>query len=684
MPEGFELLSDSEVLELVPMKRGPYKRASTLQVEFEPLTPDQIDSTIDTHLREQIVELLPSDFDYSSQPREYVNSRDERVKSVNRPVCFIDGEGANDGEKTVTTRKHQLRRWVQKQNYALLGAVLEPDEYRCAVSSDGLKALTTKECLEFILALPATHIIVGFALTYDVEMWLRNVPDRLMERLMKTQSVWFHGYRIHYIPKKIFTVGKYKGNKKITSRTVYDSFGFFQEAFRDAIQKWEVGTPAEWDFIERMKLQRPDFGQITEETKAYNRMEGIHGVQLFQRVRAEYTKLELRIPRPVGAGSIASAMFRKHSVTDYYPTTNLLPTDTMLSAFIGGRFDISRVGFVGDVYEADINSAYPHIARSLPCLRCGRYVTARSYEPSPNSLWLVRWKDNGTRWSPFPYRTGRHIRYYADGVGWYYDAEVAEALQFDPAIEILGGYRFEYGCDHRPFAFLEDYYFRRQELKAAHDFGEKILKLGCNSVYGKLAQSKGRNPPFQQLIWAGLITSGTRAMLMGGIRQNPDAIVKVATDALFSTVPLKLNFDELELGAWKTEVLEDLLVLGNGVYQSTNGTAKNRGFERDAKLKFNWEVIREEYRAGITSIVIKEEFRRFVKAFHEKRLDERCDWIRSEIELKLDIQKMKSVRGEFIYPLPNPTPGVISSPAHIPPENIRSAPSLDHSSEVEK
>lgn len=172
-------------------------------------------------------------------------------------------------------------------------------------------------------------------------------------------------------------------------------------------------------------------------------------------------------------------------------------------------------------------------------------------------------------------------------------------------------------------------------------------------------------------------------MLLNGIRQNPDAIVKVATDAIFSTVPLDLNYDATELGAWKTETLFDLLVLGNGVYHSPRSSkngkpvAKNRGFERDAKLKFDWDQIRENYRNGRTSIVIKEEFRRFVKAFHEKKLDERCDWIRSEIELKLDIAKMKRVEGEYIYPLPNPNPGVISEPAHIPPENIRSiTPSL--------
>lgn len=681
MPEGFEVLDCSELpATSTRSARGPYKKRPLVIVDdFETLDERQI--------IEETFEPVAPDFDWSTMPDP--NPRNERRKTVNRPVIFLDGEGANNGDRIETTRKQNLRRWVQKQNYALLGATIEPDEYRCIVGQDNVQQLSTKQCLDFILSLPADHIIVGFALTYDVEMWLRDVKATPfldgraspMERLMRTQSVWWKGYRIHYIPKKIFTVGKYRGKKRIVSRTVYDSFGFFQSSFKTAIREWKVGTEKQWEFIDRMKEGRPDFGAITDETKAYNHMEGIHGIQLFSRVREEYTKLGLSIARPVGAGSIASAMYRKHRILDYFPEFQLIPSDVMLSAFYGGRFDITRIGFVGTVFDADINSAYPHIARNLPCLRCGRYVTAKNYEPTPHSLWLVRWSDNGTRWSPFPYRSENgHIRYYRDGIGWYYDDEVSAALRFcGRSIEVIGGYQYVQNCNHRPFEFIEEYYQYRQQLVDAGDFGEKIIKLGLNSVYGKLSQSKGKNPPFQQMIWAAMITSGTRAMLLDGIRQAPDSVIKVATDAVFSTVPLDLEYDKSKLGAWKVESLHDLLVLGNGVYQATasdnpkhpHGVSRNRGFAKDVGLVFDWNAIRENYQNGITSVVRKREFRRFVKAFHEKKLEERCDWIESEHYLSLDIQKMKRVEGEYIYPLPNPQPNVISAPTRIKPENLK-------------
>lgn len=708
VPE-FEILDSSS---LPPSRgtRGKYRQKSKPAlhiVDFDAMTPEEIAESAYTPIQEYIdeLEIVTKDFDYETVQRSNYRNEIRHVKSINRPICFIDGEGANNGERRVSTRKNSLQRWVQKQNYALLGAVLQVEdtyEYRYIESPDHTSQLPTRKCLDFILSTPSEYIIIGFALTYDVEMWLRDIkasnpnPDKpsRMENLYRNQRTWWGPYLIHYIPKKIFSVSKYKGNKKIASRTIYDAHGFFQSDFKTAIRDWKVGTEDEWKFIDRMKEGRPQFGPITEETKAYNRMEGIHGIQMFSRVRAEYTKLGLSVPRPVGAGAIASAIFRKHRVLDYFPEHHLLPVDIMLSLFIGGRFDITRTGFVGDIIESDINSAYPFIARNLPCLRHGRYVRATSYIPSPHSAWLVRWKDNGTRWSPFPYRTeNSHIRYYQNGIGWYYDAEVAEALKFDSTIEILAGFQFLADCNHAPFSFVEDYYQRREEMKLAGDFGEKILKLGLNSIYGKLSQSKGKNPPFQQWIWAGLITSGTRAMLMSGIRQNPESIIKVATDAVFSTQPLQLDYDETKLGAWKTETLYDLLVLGNGVYQSTgssnpkhpNGISRNRGFEHGS-ARFNWNDIRSDYKAGRLSIVRKNEFRRFVKAFHERNLSERCDWIESELELKMDLQKAKRKEGELIYPLPNPTPSTISAPVEINPENLRkltdSQPLSDKGSEV--
>jgi hypothetical protein len=492
-----------------------------------------------------------------------------------------------------------------------------------------------------------------------------------MEMLLKDGKVRWQGYRIMYIPTKLFSVSRGLGSKK-QARTIYDISGFFQVGFKNAIRKWKVGSPDEWELIDRMKDARADFGPVTDEVLEYNHLEGKHGIQLFQRVREEYTKLGLRLPRPVGAGSIASAMFRVNRLDDYMPTFQSLPTEVMLQCFIGGRFDIAALGFVGTTYQYDINSAYPFIATQLPCLSHSKFEWSDGYVPDRHSLWLVRWSDNDNRWSPFPYRAENgHIRYHSSGMGYYFGAEVESALQLDSDIEILGGYQLLRNCDHKPFQWIADYYKRRQEMLRDGNFGEQIIKLGLNAAYGKLAQTRGRTPHFQNLIWAGMITSGTRAMLLSAIAQNPENVIACATDAVVTYQPINLHVDPTTLGAWKQSQMDDLLILGNGIYHSPTKDkdgkeiAKSRGFS-----SFNWEQVRRDYADHGTSVAIKHEFIGFAGALREHRLHERGGWVDEEVELRFEIPKGKILEREWIWPGANPTPLGISHPAKIDRKQI--------------
>ena len=682
--DGFSVLTEEETAQVGFRKtRGTYAIEKKLLREqtngigdgFRVLDEWEVDD--DFHL------VTPEQFD-SIPRKQYRHSGHDREwkAGIARPVIFIDGEGANHGDPISIMRTPILKRTRQVQNYALLSATVEGfhcdmgcvscDNFPKIIGSNNHDQIPTIQCLEFILHLPESHIIVGYGLTYDVEHWLRDLPEKKMLQLKEEGKVWWKRYMITYIPSKVFSIMKWKKGRKIASRTIYDIVGFFQSRFDGAIQKWEIGTLEEYEFIHRMKDARPGFGDVTDETLSYNHMEGKHGIRLFRKLRDQYTRLELRVQRPVGAGSIASAMLRKNRTDDYSPVFQPLPVEVMLSAYIGGRFDVARLGFVGNVYEYDINSAYPHIARNLPCLAHSKFEWTDSYVRDENSLWLVRWRDNDNPWAPFPYRAGNgnHIRYYNSGTGYYYGSEVESALLLDSDIEVLGGYRLIRECDERPFQWLETYYEARQRMKETGDFGEIILKLGCNSVYGKLAQTKGKTPRYQNLIWAGMITSGTRAMLMRAVCQNPRAVFKLSTDAVFSTVPLDLPLGN-ELGQWKPELLEDLLVLGNGIYHSANGrTAKNRGYIKDSKY-FDWEVVRRNFTNGIPTIVTKHEFIGFGSAYHAGRLEERCMWVDEEQLLSYEAPEGKIVRGDWIWPGDNSESLVISAPIKIKRENLR-------------
>jgi len=59
--------------------------------------------------------------------------------------------------------------------------------------------------------------------------------------------------------------------------------------------------------------------------------------------------------------------------------------------------------------------------------------------------------------------------------------------------------------------------------------------LGCNSCYGKLAQSVG-SAMFQSWIWAGIITSGCRSQILEllSLHENPANMLMVATDGIYT------------------------------------------------------------------------------------------------------------------------------------------------------
>jgi len=667
--DGFSVISAVDTARVFGTHRGPAKPLTVLTSDgFTVLDESQTDNEF---------RLVTPDEWKAAGPLRSDKRHSNRV-AANRPVCFIDGEGANEGKKVVILRKGTggLTRTVQKQNYALLNSVYSGGEYRYLVGENNTQPLGTKECLDFIMSIPRQYIVVGYGLGYDVEKILSDLTPHYMNQLIHTNKVYWHGYRIMYIPGKIFSVSDarhMKRRKQEKSKTVYDILGFFQTIFSDALEAWHINlSEEEMTFLKDMKADRENFGPITPTTIEYSKLECTRGIELFERVRAEYTNLGLTLSRPVGAGSIASAMFHKHGLDDYLPKRQLLPTEVMLQSFIGGRFDISKIGFVGDAYQSDINSAYPHIARSNPCLAHCSYEWTTEYKRDSHSLWLVRWHDNDNRWSPFPYRTDNgHIRYYSSGMGYYYGDEVTSALQLDSDIEILGGYAFIPECDHQPFQWIEYYYQYRQELLKSGNFGEKIIKLGLNSLYGKLAQTKGHTPRYQNLIWAGMITSGTRAMLMKAIAEDPANVIQCATDAVISFSPPNLRVDATELGAWKQTKLEDLLLLGNGLYHSRtqkhgHDIQGHRGFRY-----LDWETVRNDYASGNSHIATKREFVSFSKALHNNRLEERGTWMDEQIRMTYAPPDGKLEQHGWLWPGANETPQVVSAPLDIPASNLR-------------
>lgn len=509
----------------------------------------------------------------------------------------IDGEGGN------INGRHE---------YTLL--VAAGKGYHNYVHNQG-EPLTTEQCLDFILRLPQRRKLISFFFNYDVTMILRGMdPDSIRYLIHRDARTSYSGkvvpcewgnYELDWLPGKLFTV---RDKRDGTKRVVYDTAGFFQSSLVRALEGWDVGDDDERAFIEAMKAERKDFtGEVNSTVIQYAVKECELLCRLMDLVYRESANLGFHLRTFSGAGSLANSMLEKWGVDKM---VGILPEEVSTAAwhaYFGGRFEVAAIGEIpGPVFEYDINSAYPYAMQSLPCLACGEWTHFDGNPPASLSndglcVRRIRWANPTGRddyhgrsaaWGPFPWRSERgSISYGMDGEGWYWHPEYRAAMQSEHSayLTVLESWLYRTECDHKPFQHVPELYARRKEMKAEGHLGERVIKLGINSLYGKTAQTVGTRK-FASPVWAGIITSTTRAMCMdaitaGGNDRIPNVIM-VATDAVYSRAPLDLPLGD-NLGEWEAHEHENMLIVQPGLYALNVGTEtaevrKTRGIRKTA------------------------------------------------------------------------------------------------------
>lgn len=187
-------------------------------------------------------------------------------------------------------------------------------------------------------------------------------------------------------------------------------------------------------------------------------------------------------------------------------------------------------------------------------------------------------------WGPLPVRlqTGAIVypRGGANGI-WWRDEWLAARQWPDTKLQFDHAYILISECECTPFSFVRDVFEERLRVGKNSGAG-KVLKLAINSVYGKLAQTVGSGQ-YASRIWAGMITSGTRAQVLRqmALHKRLDSVLMVATDGVFSTEPHDPG--PLQLGGWeRTDYPDGVTLVRPGIYWSANGKLRARGIGRDS------------------------------------------------------------------------------------------------------
>lgn len=558
--------------------------------------------------------------------RRYQKKRRERENET-RPFVAIDSEGGSHGAPYeldgVEIQPHKSFLWG-------CGDIVGRVEW--LYGKTPLGTLEIVQWLEKQAAKNPRAIFISFAFGYDVAQLVADLPYEKAWELQHGKpyidknntdaksnanriTIW-RDYGFQYLKGKslsIFKIGGYYDNggkyhlRNSRQIRVFDVFGFFQASFLKSLKAMPgVCSPLEYAIVEKGKSERGNFYHSNlAEIKEYTRHELMLLCRMMQQLREAMAGQKIFPVSWYGAGSLAQALMKRENVRPHVGLTQAKfisePQQWAHHAFFGGRIELMQQGATKEkLYGYDLASAYPAAAIDLPSMAFGHWTKRLWKEPkgfsldSLSRLSIVRLRAvflEGKPFYPLPYRTKSGTIFFPQVVnGCYMVDETRAALRY---VSIMGGdiqieavWIWTPHSDEKPFAFIKTMFDYRASL-SKDDITQIVVKLGINSVYGKLAQSVGqygKTPAFASPWHAAAITAWTRAKLLDAALSAPSAIVMLATDGIVSTRPLPLRILEKKtLGEWEhAEIPFGGVFIQSGFYAFADAEgkwkSKSRGF----------------------------------------------------------------------------------------------------------
>lgn len=554
-----------------------------------------------------------------AHPNRRKSSRNpNRVKNADKPCIAWDGEGPRDA------------------GYALFGS--SAGDEICHPH------LGTEECLDLILAREEEEpdaIHVWYGSNYDVSMILRELPWKQFAALKHYAATTWRDYDIEHVPHKWLKITK----DGVTAK-LYDIHSFFGGSYVSALLSMGIGTDDEITHLTSEKARRSDFlfAEI-DDIRDYWRLELRLMPLLFEKLRSAFLDAGFDVRSWHGPGAIANMAMRRHGVFDAMAET---PPDVRIAArfaFAGGRFEMFRGGWIRkEIFNADLRSAYPNFARLLPNLARGKWRHGKSYEHGKFAVYHILYNAKPDALRPFPlFRrlNSGEVIWTNKCDGWYWGPE-AELVSNDPDAQFIESLVFdEEDTRDRPFAWIEDYYYRRQRLKDIGSILEFTFKLIINSIYGQLAQRTGWDknkrtaPKSHQLEWAGFITSSCRAAVYRVAKSAGTSLVSIDTDGIYATAPLRgLDYGH-GLGQWDAETYDQGIFFQSGIYSLKKGDDWIKGKTRGIpKGKYSAEELIEACETNQPLKLVKNNFIGYGLALNGQR-DKLNTWETMHVEIKM-------------------------------------------------
>jgi hypothetical protein len=371
---------------------------------------------------------------------------------------------------------------------------------------------------------------------------------------------------------------------------------FFATSFLNAINpaQWPdepICTPEEYETIREGKGNR-DAAAFGPDMIRYNLLENEVLARMMGRLNKGYVAIGVRLSKDkwFGPGQAAQAWMSANGAPTSADIQEHVPKDILSMArdsYYGGWFEVFAHGHVpGMTHEYDINSAYPHVMRNLPCLLHGKWT-----EGKDGDITLIKAEVRGANLhiGAMQHRETKETilrPLVTIGTYWLHELQAAKRAGLVTSWKVHRKVGYKACSCPPPLRGVADLYQQRLQVNKNSVHG-KACKGTYNSMYGKTAQSTG-SPKFANPIYASLITSGCRTMILDAIATHPVGapdVVMVATDGIYFRSPHNgLEIDGEKLGAWDHSVLHNLTLLKPGVYWSDKDRESVRA-KKGLKLK---------------------------------------------------------------------------------------------------
>jgi hypothetical protein len=512
------------------------------------------------------------------------NPADTRYQNIPTEFVGVDGEGVTKPDGS--------------HYYVLLGVgdqqITNPN------------GLGFEECLEFLWDNFRTGSVayVGFFLGYDFVQMFKQLPEERARMLLTKQGrakrapknpkrvqpfpVEYNGWEFDILGNKRLKIRK-AGSKRWMN--ICDTGPFFQKSFLKVIDpnEWSdpIVTQEEYDLVAQGKSHRSS-ASLDRDMLRYNRLENEILARVMCKLNEGFQSLDIHLApgQWFGPGQAAQAWLKGKAITSetLREITPLEVLEHARESYFGGWFEIMAHGIIpGITYEYDINSAYPYIISTLPCLEHGEWV-----HNDPDCQWetlytlvYARVRGDDRNIGTMLHRdTKGNISRPDRTEGWYWLHEIVAAkragiISDDP--DILDSWTYRPCSCIPPFVKVRDIYALRKQVGKKTPLGI-ACKLVPNSLYGKFAQSIG-NPEFSNPIYASLITAGTRTMILNAIATHPrgtNAVRMVATDGVYFSEPHPNLPITGNLGDWDTDKKTNIRLFKPGVYWDDKAIAAVR------------------------------------------------------------------------------------------------------------